>query len=66
MSLPRVSAVGVGADPVTGAPVIVVFVTGTVPRDPQTGEESIPAELESVPVQIMETEAIVAQDEHDG
>lgn len=60
MSLPQVSAVGIGTDPARQTPVIVVLV-GDIPHDPSTSEELIPTELESVPVRVETTGPLVAQ-----
>jgi hypothetical protein len=63
LALPQVTGVGVGADPVTGAPVVVVYVTRKLPREQLMDDELVPPELDGIPVMVAEVGTITAQDE---
>ncbi|MGW7273488.1 hypothetical protein ACWGH5_23515 [Streptomyces sp. NPDC054864] len=53
MKLANVTGVGIGKDDLTGADVIVVFVTRKVPRDRLRDEDVVPDVLEGVPVRVL-------------
>ncbi|MEV6397497.1 hypothetical protein AB0M39_22460 [Streptomyces sp. NPDC051907] len=62
MKLANVTGVGTGRDEHSGADVIVVFVTRTVPRDRLREEDVVPEQLEGIPVRVL---AIGEVDAHD-
>ncbi|WP_221359211.1 hypothetical protein [Streptomyces beigongshangae] len=53
MALAHVSGVGIGRDEDSGEDVIVVFVTRKVPRDDLAPEDTVPDELEGIPVRVL-------------
>ncbi|TGB15290.1 hypothetical protein E2651_03135 [Streptomyces sp. MZ04] len=61
MKLANVTGVGIGKDEYSGADVIVVFVTRTVPRDRLRDEDVIPDLLEGVPVRVLAIGETAAQ-----
>ncbi|MFE0137350.1 hypothetical protein ACFWY6_38200 [Streptomyces sp. NPDC059037] len=61
MKLANVTGVGIGKDEHSGADVIVVFVTRTVPRDRLRDEDVIPDRLEGVPVRVLAIGETTAQ-----
>ncbi|MFG2499675.1 hypothetical protein ACGFSB_15860 [Streptomyces sp. NPDC048441] len=61
MKLANVTGVGIGKDEHSGADVIVVFVTRTVPRDRLRDEDVIPDLLEGVPVRVLAIGETAAQ-----
>ncbi|MCX4668117.1 hypothetical protein OG453_15780 [Streptomyces sp. NBC_01381] len=61
MKLANVTGVGIGKDEHSGADVIVVFVTRTVPRDRLRDEDVIPDRLEGVPVRVLAIGETAAQ-----
>jgi hypothetical protein len=60
MALPQVTGVGVGADPVTGAPVVAVYVTRKLPSEQLAESDRIPSVLDGIPVTVTEIGAISA------
>ncbi|MEV0324119.1 hypothetical protein ACIBKX_00655 [Streptomyces sp. NPDC050658] len=61
MKLANVTGVGIGRDDDSGADVIVVFVTRSVPRDRLRDDDVIPELLEGVPVRVLAIGEPVAQ-----
>lgn len=63
MSLPNVNGISLEEDPATKLAVIVVFVARKVPRERLGPGETIPAEIDGVPVRVMEIGPVSAQED---
>jgi len=61
LSYPNVTGVGTDRDSRTGAETIVVYVTRKVPTTELQPHEVLPAQLESVPLRVVEIGEIRAQ-----